>query len=158
MVHMLPSCPGARLAFDEIDDQCSLSSVSFVRDGSTICRRVRSPQMDASSRSSMPRRRSRTAGTTTPAHLLYIDIAALCVRLMISLDARLLLFVISCAIFSTAIGIKCTDGIIMGVEKTLLSKMLVPGTHRRVYAIDRHVGLVRFFHSPACIHRQAAAQ
>lgn len=31
----------------------------------------------------------------------------------------------------------------MGVEKTLLSKMLVPGTHRRVYAIDRHVGLVR---------------
>lgn len=46
--------------------------------------------------------------------------------------------------FSTAIGIKCTDGIIMGVEKTLLSKMLVPGTHRRVYAIDRHVGLVRY--------------
>lgn len=43
----------------------------------------------------------------------------------------------------TAIGIKCTDGIIMGVEKTLLSKMLVAGTHRRVYAIDRHVGLVR---------------
>lgn len=29
----------------------------------------------------------------------------------------------------------------MGVEKTLLSKMLVPGTHRRIYAIDRHVGL-----------------
>lgn len=43
---------------------------------------------------------------------------------------------------STTIGIKCSDGIIMGVEKTLLSKMLVPGTHRRIYAIDRHVGLV----------------
>ena len=43
--------------------------------------------------------------------------------------------------YSTTIGIKCTDGVIMGVEKTLLSKMLVPGTHRRVYAIDRHVGL-----------------
>lgn len=42
---------------------------------------------------------------------------------------------------STTIGIKCTDGIIMGVEKTLLSKMLVKGTHRRIYAIDRHVGL-----------------
>ncbi|RLN52820.1 hypothetical protein BBJ29_000770 [Phytophthora kernoviae] len=41
----------------------------------------------------------------------------------------------------TTIGIKCTDGIIMGVEKTLLSKMLVPGTHRRIYAIDRHIGL-----------------
>lgn len=43
----------------------------------------------------------------------------------------------------TTIGIKCADGIIMAVEKTLLSKMLVPGTHRRIYAIDRHVGLVR---------------
>lgn len=31
----------------------------------------------------------------------------------------------------------------MAVEKTLISKMLVPGTHRRVYAIDRHVGIVR---------------
>ncbi|KAK1948425.1 Proteasome subunit alpha type-3 [Phytophthora citrophthora] len=41
----------------------------------------------------------------------------------------------------TTIGIKCSDGIVMGVEKTLLSKMLVPGTHRRIYAIDRHVGL-----------------
>lgn len=55
------------------------------------------------------------------------------------------------AIFSTAIGIKCTDGIIMGVEKTLLSKMLVPGTHRRVYAIDRHVGLV----CRMCVHSHA---
>ncbi|RLN95929.1 hypothetical protein BBJ28_00014038 [Nothophytophthora sp. Chile5] len=41
----------------------------------------------------------------------------------------------------TTIGIKCSDGVIMGVEKTLLSKMLVPGTHRRIYGIDRHVGL-----------------
>ncbi|TMW60751.1 hypothetical protein Poli38472_000793 [Pythium oligandrum] len=41
----------------------------------------------------------------------------------------------------TTIGIKCKDGIIMAVEKTLLSKMLVPGTHRRIYAIDRHIGL-----------------
>lgn len=41
----------------------------------------------------------------------------------------------------TTIAIKCTDGVIMAVEKTLVSKMLVPGTHRRVYAIDRHVGL-----------------
>lgn len=53
---------------------------------------------------------------------------------------------------STAIGIKCTDGIIMGVEKTLLSKMLVPGTHRRVYAIDRHVGLVRPRSITFCLH------
>lgn len=43
----------------------------------------------------------------------------------------------------------------MGVEKTLLSKMLVPGTHRRIYAIDRHVGLVRSL-TPAPIQRLAA--
>jgi 20S proteasome alpha/beta subunit len=42
---------------------------------------------------------------------------------------------------STTIAIKCKDGVIMAVEKTLISKMLVPGTHRRVYAIDRHIGL-----------------
>ncbi|DAZ99816.1 TPA: hypothetical protein N0F65_001325 [Lagenidium giganteum] len=41
----------------------------------------------------------------------------------------------------TAIGVKCSDGVIMAVEKTLLSKMLVPGTHRRIFAIDRHVGM-----------------
>ncbi|KAF0762096.1 hypothetical protein AaE_003352 [Aphanomyces astaci] len=41
----------------------------------------------------------------------------------------------------TAIGINCKDGVVMGVEKVLLSKLLVPGTHRRIHAIDRHIGL-----------------
>lgn len=41
----------------------------------------------------------------------------------------------------TAIGIRCSDGVIMGVEKLLLSKMLVAGTNRRVYNIDSHIGM-----------------
>ncbi|RHY09379.1 hypothetical protein DYB36_008544 [Aphanomyces astaci] len=48
-----------------------------------------------------------------------------------------------CHLFRTAIGINCKDGVVMGVEKVLLSKLLVPGTHRRIHAIDRHIGLVR---------------
>ena len=43
----------------------------------------------------------------------------------------------------TVIGIHCTDGVIMGVEKLLLSRMLVPGTNRRLHNVDRHLGIVR---------------
>jgi len=38
----------------------------------------------------------------------------------------------------TAIGIKCKDGIVLAVEKPKQSKMLVEGSNRRVYGIDRH--------------------
>lgn len=41
----------------------------------------------------------------------------------------------------TAIGIKCNDGIVLAVEKPLLSKMLVAGSNRRVFAADVHVGI-----------------
>jgi len=41
----------------------------------------------------------------------------------------------------TAIGFVCKDGVILAVEKILHSKLLVPGTNRRVHAIDDHVGL-----------------
>eukprot|EP01041_Mallomonas_annulata_P010395 gene10395-21677_t len=42
----------------------------------------------------------------------------------------------------TAIGIKCRDGIVMAVEKPQVSKMLVPGSNRRVFGIDAHAGIV----------------
>jgi hypothetical protein len=48
------------------------------------------------------------------------------------------LFVLS--LFSTAIGIKCRDGVIVGVEKLLPGRMVVKGTGRRVAAIDEHIG------------------
>jgi len=41
----------------------------------------------------------------------------------------------------TAVGVRCKDGILMGVEKLLISKMLVAGSNRRIYTCDRHVGV-----------------
>jgi len=43
--------------------------------------------------------------------------------------------------FSTAIGIKCNDGVVIAVEKPQMSKMLVAGSNRRVFGIDSHAGI-----------------
>ncbi len=37
-------------------------------------------------------------------------------------------------------GVRCKDGVILGVEKLLAAKMLVEGSGRRVVAIDEHTG------------------
>lgn len=42
---------------------------------------------------------------------------------------------------ATAIGIKCVDGVVLGVEKSLVSKMMVAGTHRRIFHLDQHIGM-----------------
>lgn len=44
---------------------------------------------------------------------------------------------------STAIGVRCKDGIVLGVEKMVLNKLLVPGTNHRIASVDRHAGVVR---------------
>jgi len=41
----------------------------------------------------------------------------------------------------TAIGLRVKDGVVLAVEKLLVSKMLVPGTTRRIHTVDRHCGL-----------------
>lgn len=41
----------------------------------------------------------------------------------------------------TAIGIRCIDGVVFGVEKLILSKMMVQGTGRRIYTVDKSVGM-----------------
>jgi|UniRef100_A0A7S4C8L4 20S proteasome subunit alpha 7 len=41
----------------------------------------------------------------------------------------------------TAIGLCCTDGVVIGIEKLLVSKMLVPGSNRRSFAVDTHTGI-----------------
>lgn len=41
---------------------------------------------------------------------------------------------------STAIGVKCKDGVILGVEKLIMAKMLVEGSGRRIHNIDEHIG------------------
>mmetsp|Transcript_7235 Transcript_7235/g.10766 ORF Transcript_7235/g.10766 Transcript_7235/m.10766 type:complete len:270 (-) Transcript_7235:115-924(-) len=42
----------------------------------------------------------------------------------------------------TAVGIRCADGIVMAVEKPLVSKMLVAGSNRRVFGVASHAGMV----------------
>eukprot|EP01031_Cornospumella_fuschlensis_P049797 gene49797-60961_t len=42
----------------------------------------------------------------------------------------------------TAIGIKCTDGVVLATGKPQASAMLVAGSNRRVFPIDRHAGMV----------------
>ena len=41
----------------------------------------------------------------------------------------------------TAIGLKCTDGIVLAVEKPQASKLLVAGSNRRVFGVDKHIGI-----------------
>jgi len=41
----------------------------------------------------------------------------------------------------TAIGLRVKDGVVLAVEKLVLSKMLEPGTNRRLHTADRHVGV-----------------
>jgi len=41
----------------------------------------------------------------------------------------------------TAIGIRCKDGVVLGVEKQKLSKMMLPGSNRRIYTVDKCTGI-----------------
>lgn len=41
----------------------------------------------------------------------------------------------------TTIGIRCKDGVVMGVEKEIVSKMLTPGTNKKIFATDLHSGM-----------------
>ena len=40
-----------------------------------------------------------------------------------------------------AVGIRCSDGVVLGVERLLHSKLLVKGANRRIQSVDEHVGL-----------------
>eukprot|EP01135_Chromosphaera_perkinsii_P005020 Nk52_evm18s310 gene=Nk52_evmTU18s310 len=41
----------------------------------------------------------------------------------------------------TAVGIRVKDGVVFGVEKLIPSKLLEPGTNRRLFTVDRQVGV-----------------
>mmetsp|Transcript_39986 Transcript_39986/g.58800 ORF Transcript_39986/g.58800 Transcript_39986/m.58800 type:complete len:265 (-) Transcript_39986:66-860(-) len=41
----------------------------------------------------------------------------------------------------TAIGIQCTDGVVVALEKVLVSPLLMPGSNRRVFTVDHHLGM-----------------
>lgn len=40
------------------------------------------------------------------------------------------------------VGIKCLDGVILGAEKLVFSKLLVEGTNKRIYNVDNTIGCV----------------
>mmetsp|Transcript_52055 Transcript_52055/g.102737 ORF Transcript_52055/g.102737 Transcript_52055/m.102737 type:complete len:275 (+) Transcript_52055:53-877(+) len=42
---------------------------------------------------------------------------------------------------STAIGIKCSDGIVIAVGKSQASRMLVEGSNRTIFGVDAHAGI-----------------
>jgi len=46
-----------------------------------------------------------------------------------------------CKTRSTVVGIRCTDGVVLGVENPFISKMIEPGSASRSYAAARHAGL-----------------
>jgi len=39
------------------------------------------------------------------------------------------------------VGVRCTDGVVIGCEKLVPSKLHTPGTNRRIHAVARHAGL-----------------
>jgi len=41
----------------------------------------------------------------------------------------------------TAVGIRCRDGVVLAVEKLIQSKLLVPGSNKRIATVDKHVGI-----------------
>lgn len=43
----------------------------------------------------------------------------------------------------TAIGIRTKDGVVFGVENLVQSKLLVPGSNKRIFTVADHVGFVR---------------
>jgi 20S proteasome subunit alpha 7 len=50
----------------------------------------------------------------------------------------------------TALGVRCKDGIVLGVERLVQSKMLVEGgvAARRIHGVDTHVGIAVAGHVP----------
>ena len=45
--------------------------------------------------------------------------------------------------YSTIVGVRCKDGIILGTEKIITSKMMVAGTDKRLYNVTLKQGAVR---------------
>ena len=47
---------------------------------------------------------------------------------------------------STLLGVACKDGVVMGVEKAIVSKMLVEGSNRRLFTVGMNAGVVSTRH------------
>lgn len=38
-------------------------------------------------------------------------------------------------------GIKCVDGVVLGVEKIISQKLLAPSSNKKIKSIDKHAGM-----------------
>ena len=54
--------------------------------------------------------------------------------------------------FSTTIGLKCKDGVVLGMEKVLHSKLLKRGANRRIMSADLHIGIVKYREEAMAMH------
>ena len=41
----------------------------------------------------------------------------------------------------TAVGIRCKDGVVFGVEKLITAKLYESTSTKRIFNIDRHIGM-----------------
>lgn len=41
----------------------------------------------------------------------------------------------------TVIGLRCKDGVVLAVEKLVISKLLVEGSNKRIFNVDKHAGV-----------------
>lgn len=41
----------------------------------------------------------------------------------------------------TAIAVRTKEGVVFGVENLIQSKLMVPGSNKRIFGVDRHIGL-----------------
>jgi 20S proteasome alpha/beta subunit len=50
------------------------------------------------------------------------------------------------AFFRTVVGIRGKNGVVFGVEKLVQSKLYEHGANKRIFHIDRHIGMVSTFY------------
>lgn len=55
--------------------------------------------------------------------------------------ARAVLFVQAVENSGTAVGIRCKDGVVFGVEKLITAKLYESTSTKRIFNIDRHIGM-----------------
>ena len=52
---------------------------------------------------------------------------------------------------STAIAIRGKDGVVLGVEKLITSKLHEPTSNKRIFTIDKHIGVVSQYYFPLSV-------
>lgn len=52
--------------------------------------------------------------------------------------------------FRTAIAIRGKDGVVFGIEKLVTSKLHEPGSNKRLFTVDRHIGVVSTLEQCGC--------